>query len=144
MKKQIAAFVFGIAVLLAVPQVASASQTVSSESTVMVDVTADIAGEYYVTIPKTIRIDSVSKTAGYTITVSGDIAGAERVEVVPEKEFLMLQEGKEEVSVTVNQDKTIWESTEFETTGRGVVSAEGLTSGKWQGSFSFAISLVSE
>ena len=144
MNKKIVSMILGMAILFYFPQPALASQTVSSESKVTVDVTADIAGEYYVTIPKTVKIDSVSKSAEYMITVSGDISGAERIAVVPEEKFVMSQKGKESVSATVMQDKTTWGLDEFDTTGSGVVLAEGLSSGNWRGSFSFEISLITE
>ena len=142
--KKIGSMMLGIVFLLTLPQAASASQTVSSESNVIVEVTADIDGSYYVTIPKAVKIDSVLKSAGYTISVSGDISGAEKIMVVPEEEFVMSQKGKENVSATVKQDKITWEQGELDTIGSGIVSAEGLSSGKWKGYFSFDISLLSE
>ena len=144
MIKKIISMMLGMAILFHLPQSALASQTISSESRVTVDVIADIAGEYYVTIPKTVKIDSISKSAAYIVTVSGDISGEEMIAVVPETQFVMSQKGKSNVSATVMQDKTIWELDEFNTTGSGVVLAEGLSSGNWSGSFSFEISLISE
>ena len=44
---------------------------------------------------------------------------------------------KDDVEATVTQNKTEWKFNEFETIGNGLISAEGLTSGNWQGSFYF-------
>lgn len=121
------------------------TQTTSENETLATDVLYNQDSSFTVTIPKLITLDS-TKISNYTVTVTGDIASNEQVNVIPEKEFLMKDQAltgtkKTDVTATVSQDKEGWKFNEFTTLGNGTVTAEGLTSGSWKGSFWFNISL---
>ena len=106
-----------------------------------VNVYATVASEFEVVIPKTVILDGESKTGAYTVDVNGDIAGDQAVTVTPDTSFAMKQEGKDDVTATVTQDKTSWAYNEMDTDATGEISAQDLTAGSWNGTFNFAIAL---
>lgn len=104
---------------------------------------------FTVTIPKKIVLDS-TKVSDYTINVKGDISSDKQVKVAPDASFYMKDQGtvgtkKADVEATVTQDITVWSSAEVcKTDGTdkgGNVSALGLTSGSWAGTFEFCITM---
>ena len=111
------------------------------EGTNAVNVYAKIGSSYTVTIPKTITLDGSTKTGSYTVSVAGDIAGDETVNVVPDASFKMSQTDKADVTASITQDKTAWKVAEFGTAGNGSISASGLTAGAWNGTFNFNVGL---
>lgn len=105
---------------------------------------------FSVVIPKTIVLDGATKAADYTVNVKGDISSDKQVKVAPVDTFDMkdqAQKGtkKADVTATVTQDVTVWDSAEVCTTSgttkNGNVSAQALTSGSWKGTFTFNIAL---
>ena len=112
------------------------------------------ASTFSVTIPKKIVLGE-EKEADYNVNVKGDISSDNQVKVAPISKFDMVDIGtvgtrKANVEATVTQNDTIWSSAEVcnktdkeGTDKTGNVSALGLTSGTWQGTFTFNIALES-
>ena len=105
------------------------------------NVFAQIGSEYKVTIPKVVVLSGVSKAASYYVKVTGDIAGYEKIKVVPEDSFKLSAKNKADETATINQDKTTWTVHDFDTDANGQISAEDITAGKWTGAFNFNINL---
>ncbi len=89
------------------------------------------SGEYKCTVP---------------VKVQGNIAGNEKVSVVPDSTVTLTQPGKADVTGTVTQLKTeftyadLKEGAIVQTTTD--ISATELSAGEWTGSYSYAVSLV--
>lgn len=107
------------------------------------------ASTFSVTIPKRIVLGS-EKTSDYNVNVKGDISSTDQVKVAPDAKFNMSDKGtvgtrKADVEATVTQAETVWSSAqvcaENGTDKAGNVSALGLTSGTWEGTFTFNIAL---
>ena len=110
------------------------------------------ASTFTVTIPKRIVLDS-TKNSDYNVNVKGDISSTDQVKVAPDAKFDMIDIGTEgaggtrkaNVEATVTQAEKIWSSAQVcakdGTDKTGNVSALGLTSGTWQGTFTFNIAL---
>ena len=114
---------------------------------------------FTVEIPKTIALSGAKgaeNSAPYTVTVTADIPGDEFISVVPDSTFKMSSSGKEDIDATVTQAYTDFGvSKSIKTDGTkltmselmagvstdGKVAVENLTSGKWTGSFDFAIAI---
>ncbi len=110
-----------------------------------VDVTLTIDESWRVKIPKTIELDAESKSAEYSVEVNGNIAGTKQIKVAPDASFLMTQDGKDDITATITQEKQAVASAEIESgsvvTLDGSISAPSATSGTWNGSFNFNIAL---
>lgn len=115
------------------------------------EVTYTQSSTFTVTIPKTIALDGSTKTADYDVNVKGDIASDKQVKVAPDTTFKMVDQSKAakkktDVDASVTQAETTWSSTEVNvaqtgTTKTGNISATGLTSGSWKGTFNFSIAM---
>ena len=103
------------------------------------NVFALLASEYKITIPKVVVLSGASKAASYYVKVAGDIAGYEKITVTPDDNFKLYASGKDSQEATINQDKTIWTVHDFDTDANGQISADGITAGKWTGTFNFNI-----
>ena len=108
------------------------------------NVFAQLGSEYKITIPKVVVLSGVSKAASYYVKVEGDIAGYEKVKVVPEDNFKLSAKNKADETATVNQDKTVWTVHDFDIDANGHISAKDITAGKWTGAFNFNINLETE
>ena len=132
------------------------TQTTSKETdSKSVEVTYDKSASYFVTIPKTIVLDS-NKESTYSVKVEGDIPSDKNVYVAPvdaisqtnEIDFYMKDQStkniKADVVATVTHNKDTWDfedaSSGYEETNNSV-SALGLSSGEWNGTFNFNINL---
>ena len=132
------------------------TQTTSKETdSKSVEVTYDKSASYFVTIPKTIVLDS-NKESTYSVKVEGDIPSDKNVYVAPvdaisqtnEIDFYMTDQStkniKADVVATVTHNKDTWD---FEDAANGYeetnnsISALGLSSGEWKGTFNFNINL---
>lgn len=113
----------------------------AKQNAVQTDVS--IPHTFTVMIPKKIVLDGQTKSADYTVSVTGDISGDETVVVKPEPTVTFSQEGKDDVIATITQGKTGFTSSDLvaATPAPGSVTAEDLSAGKWNGSFQFAIEL---
>lgn len=115
------------------------------------EVTYTQSSTFTVTIPKTIALDGSTKTADYDVNVKGDIASDKQVKVAPDTTFKMVDQStaakkKTDVDASVTQAETTWSSTEVNvaqtgTTKTGNISATGLTSGSWKGTFNFSVAM---
>ena len=112
-------------------------------------VVSSVASSFFVIIPKTITLDSVSSTADYVVTVKGDILGSEKISVVPNSTFVMTSAGKSDVVCSVTQptkEFTIADGV-FDGCNAGghIATSDGnpLTAGDWEGIFVFTISKTS-
>ncbi len=132
------------------------TQTTSKETdSKSVEVTYDKSASYFVTIPKTIVLDS-NKESTYSVKVEGDIPSDKNVYVAPvdaisqtnEIDFYMKDQStkniKADVVATVTHNKDTWDfedaSSGYEETNNSI-SALGLSSGEWKGTFNFNINL---
>ena len=106
------------------------------------DVFAELKSEYKVTIPKTVVLSGNTKSANYKIHVEGDIAGYEAIKVIPEEEFNLFSVNKDLCTAKINQDKTIWYVSDFDTDANGFINAPSITAGKWTGVFFFNLEFV--
>ena len=127
------------------------SDEIEESSTQSADVYVSQASTFGVKIPKVIILDGVKNDenvnkANYVVSIanSTNIGGKEKIKVVPDASFVMLQEGKNDINVSVVQDKDEWLHNEITTIGNGEVSASGMSAGSWKGSFNFNIMLESE
>ena len=108
------------------------------------NVFAELGSDYKVTIPKTIVLSGITKSANYYVKVSGDIAGYETVSVVPDSTVNLYTKNKDSQTGTITQDKTTWKVSDFNIDANGQVTAQDLTAGKWSGTFNFNINLESD
>ena len=113
-------------------------------------VTYEGISTYTVTIPKTIQLDTDTKSADYEVTLEADLAYGECVSVVPDSEFTMSTPGKDDVTASVTQNVTeLGGYTEVDgeqvqvTSAAGSVTAEDLSAGHFEGTLNFTISLKS-
>ena len=119
--------------------------TNSNQTDKTTTVYAEIGSEFKVTIPKKIVLDGATKSGTYTVTVEGDIAGLEIVNVTPDSAVTLSSKDKADVIGTITQDKLNWTYSEIYTDSKilanGAISAQGITAGAWNGTFNFAIKL---
>lgn len=131
--------------------------TADERSLEEIEVTYKQASSYFVTIPKTIELDT-SKRASYSVKVTGDIDANQCVYVAPidgipsteNTDFYMEDQASEnkkaDAVATVTQNKLHWNSEEaangYEETNNSV-SAPDLTAGTWKGTFQMEIKLES-
>lgn len=119
------------------------------------DVEVEIGASYTVTVPK--RITLGNGMATYKVVVQGDVGGLYRVQVRPDRNFVMKESGgRTDVLATVNQDYLLFASEQmaFQNNGNVLYGIEsgaesnGTVSmlkkaGIWTGRFNFYIALVS-
>ena len=113
------------------------------------------AGNYFVTIPKTISLGT-DKQSPYSVKVEGDISSDKQVYVSPidgikdteDFDFYMHDQNtshpKADVIATVTQNKFYWNFNEVAngyTETNNKVTALNLTSGTWKGTFDFEINM---
>jgi len=83
--------------------------------------------------------------ANYNITIKGDIPGSKKVEVLPDNTFSLSADGKEDAIGHIVQNNTEFSYDMIDDNGyveQGTITIEGLSSGTWNGSFAFTISLI--
>ena len=102
---------------------------------------AQVGSEYKVTIPKVIVLSGVQKQASYYVKVEGDIAGTEKIHVIPEEVVYLNSKNKDTEVGIITQDRTSWSYTTLGKQANGKVVADGLTAGKWDGIFYFNIEM---
>ena len=131
-------------------RVESTQEITKDTTSASVNVSAEIANFYTVTLPKTIKLDPDTKDSGYSLTVKGDIAGNENITVIPDTTFTMETNGKDNVTANVTQEKTAFTYEEAAandgkgTTTTGSVEAGNLTAGTWTGTFNFNVACKEE
>lgn len=107
-------------------------------------VDAQVKSSYKVTIPKSIVINGKTKKASYYVKVTGDISDSQIVKVVPANKVTLnstssASNKKTAQEGTIVQNKTEWHWDDVDTDAAGTITAEGLSAGKWRGSFAFDI-----
>ena len=102
---------------------------------------------YTVQIPKVVILDGTDGIGEYAVTVAGDIDGEKVVTVTPAATMTLTQAGKDDITATIEQDKTAWAFDEMEVLGNGTITVDSdengnslLTAGSWTGSFMMNIS----
>lgn len=121
-------------------------------------VTVTQGSTFSVRIPKEVVLDGTANgdnSAEYTVSVSGNIASDETINVVPDATFSMkdVKGVKADIKATVAQPVTKFVDSQVSVDGKddtinlgdttGKITVENLTSGSWDGSFNFNISLTS-
>lgn len=148
-KRKVALFMAMLMCMSVTPAYAAVEETqeLNTAETAEATVYADIDSVYTVTLPKTIKLDSAGKSSDYSVTVKGDIAGTDMVNVIPDSSFAMSTDGKDSVTANVTQTQTSFGYTELSandgngTTITGSVAAPGLTAGSWNGTFNFNVEM---
>lgn len=120
--------------------------TESGEQEVTVSYTQE--STYTITIPKLIVVDS-TKTAEYTINVSGNLEADKALRIVPSDMIVMDDEhGKSDTPAYVYQPKTYFTWYEVDNEqgrqAKGTINAKYLTAGDWSGQLYFDISIIDE
>lgn len=107
---------------------------------------ANIDTSYSVILPKRIKIDSATKSAKYTVKVSGDLGGEDAVLVDPDPSFELITSGKPAVTAVITQEQNRFMSNEITGDGTqttGTIDAAKLSAGTWDGRFNFSVSVIS-
>ena len=127
-------------------EVTNVDTPIAEDSNSNCDVYAELGSEFKVTIPKKIVLDGALKKGTYQVTVEGDIAGLEIVNVIPDSAVTLSSKDKADVIGTIAQDKTEWTYNEIlsdnKILGNGEIDANKITAGSWNGTFNFNISLT--
>lgn len=103
------------------------------------------SNSYTVTLPKSIKLDPYTKSSDYLVNVKGNIADGENIVVTPDPTFTMKSLGKNNVTAYVAQNKTTFNYEEMIKNKEngistiGSILANGLSAGKWTGTFNFDI-----
>lgn len=116
--------------------------TTAGTKTASVDYSRD--SSFTVTIPKNIEIDKKSKTGTYEILVSGDIKANETLSVSPNSKVSMTDTtSQNNVDVDVTQTKSSFNYSDVANNSitTGQIDGSNLTSGIWEGTLNFSISL---
>ncbi len=130
----------------------------SENGTTKSSIYAVVASKFKVTIPKTVVLSGLTRTAEYAIDVDGDISGDEYILVSPDETFKLSSRNKDDIDGFVQQPKQKFRTyqyknllddeanfiaeDEFVNDTQGLIFAKNMTAGKWQGSFNFDIKLV--
>lgn len=144
MKKILMNFCIVIAMLF-VSIVPTFATDIKNIGTTNVPVTATVNSSFTVTIPKSIDISN--ENASYNIGVSGDLAGNEKLTVVPTQTFEMKEKNnfKQPVTATVTQDKKEWSYTDVAASiGTSGSIAANLSAGDWTGVLAFTVDIKQE
>jgi hypothetical protein len=116
--------------------------TTTGTKTASVDYSRD--SSFTVTIPKNIEIDKKSKIGTYEILVSGDIKANETLSVSPNSKVSMTDTtSQNNVDVDVTQTKSSFNYSDVANNSitTGQIDGSNLTSGIWEGTLNFSISL---
>lgn len=116
--------------------------TTTGTKTASVDYSRD--SSFTVTIPKNIEIDKKSKTGTYEILVSGDIKANETLSVSPNSKVSMTDTtSQNNIDIDVTQTKSSFNYSDVanNSTTTGQIDGSNLTSGIWEGTLNFSISL---
>ena len=168
-KKIITTFLFAASLLFGTSTSAVYAQNdvyTSPTDSANVTVTATVDSEFMVSIPQTMELNQVSKGVWqyeYSIDVDATISANQYVSVVPTSEVELEQTGKDSVYLTVTQqaqkfrasdykgvlaaDEVCVDATDATPEATGLITVKDgykLTTGYWEGTLSFEISLVDE
>lgn len=120
------------------------ADTITTTGTKTASVNYSRDSSFTVTIPKNIEIDKKSKTGTYEILVSGDIKANETLSVSPNSKVSMTDTtSQNNVDVDVTQTKSSFNYSDVANNSitTGQIDGSNLTSGIWEGTLNFSISL---
>ena len=124
------------------------TQTTTKDDNLACDVYAELGSTFKVTIPKKVTLDGATKKGTYNVTVEGDIAGLEVVNVTPDEAVTLSSKDKADVIGSITQDKTAWTYNQIlsdnKVIGNGEIDANKITAGAWNGTFNFNIKLTED
>ena len=118
----------------------------SEDKSPVTEVKASIKSAYEVTLPKTMSVNNGCNA--YTVNAKGDLAGNEKITVVPDATVSLSSEGKDAVVGNITQEKQEFtyvdasKKTDGVLTGTdadGNININGLTAGHWSGIFNFNV-----
>ena len=161
-----------VMVVVSTPTINSKAETITvtqdtdlTTNPAAVTVTAEVAADYTIVIPKDMKMyknDNNEYIYEYNIDVDGTIGDDEYISVIPQGEITLSTEGKDDVLITVTQEKQHFRSSTYVgdiSTDPLAVLIDGtdtipeangllqvkegykLTSGNWSGTLVFDISL---
>lgn len=120
------------------------------DQTQAVEVTADIASQYTITLPKFIQVSSDTLTTTYNVSVTGELEGMKVLTVSPPNSMLLKQDGRDDINATITQDLSAFRASDLQK-NNGTMSATGTITvaakpkaGVWNGNFNFTINLATE
>lgn len=147
-------------IIIMIPSVVSNAASVTTQTldtNTTASATVQVTGRessYEVVLPKVITADANdgALSVSYNVSVTGDIAGNEYVEVKPDASFTLKQTNKADVTASVTQSKTAFRDSNYSnaltasevkmgTDTAGTISASDLTAGNWAGTLNFSIAL---
>ena len=120
------------------------ADTITTTGTKTASVGYSRDSSFTVTIPKNIEIDKKSKKGTYEILVSGDIKANETLSVSPNSKVSMTDTtSQNNVDVDVTQTKSSFNYSDVANNSitTGQIDGSNLTSGIWEGTLNFSISL---
>ncbi|MCR4922697.1 MAG: hypothetical protein K5931_01680, partial [Lachnospiraceae bacterium] len=117
------------------------TNTVSDKGKIVSTVEVLVPSSYSIIIPKKIILEG-SKRADYTVKVTGDLPANETISVKPDTtDFVLSQAGRDDIVPTLVQKITEFRISDSakDSCASGIVTANGLSLGSWNGSFIFDI-----
>jgi surface protein len=91
-------------------------------------------------------LDGQDRGGKYRVRVKGDIAGSQKISIVPDASFTMSEvnasvDKKADITASVEQGKTEWNQTEINKDDYndeiGTITADDISAGSWSGTFNF-------
>ena len=91
-------------------------------------------------------MDGQDRGGKYRVRVKGDIAGSQKISIVPDASFTMSEvnasvDKKADITASVEQGKTEWNQTEINKDDYndeiGTITADDISAGSWSGTFNF-------
>ena len=110
------------------------------------EVYATIGSTFSYVLPKIVTLDGQDRGGKYRVRVKGDIAGSQKISIVPDASFTMSEvnasvDKKADITASVEQGKTEWNQTEINKDDYndeiGTITANDISAGSWSGTFNF-------
>lgn len=111
---------------------------------------AEQSSDFYIVIPKEIKINNETKSAQYTIECIDNTGDIESVSIIPNDTFVMEQKNKENIIATISQEKNTFKNINcieplqenellIGDVIYGNIFIPNLSAGEWHGCFNFDI-----
>ena len=136
----------------AIPAFAAEEQEITPDHNAKTQVSANIDSSAVVWLPTSVVLSGKANaqhkyTAEYGVRVQGNIAGEEKITIIPDESVVLKQQGKENVTATITQEKQEFTYSDLKdgatSTSTGTITANSLSAGSWNGSFNFTVSVTS-
>ena len=110
------------------------------------EVYATIGSTFSYVLPKIVTLDGQDRGGKYRVRVKGDIAGSQKISIVPDASFTMSEvnasvDKKADITASVEQGKTEQNQTEINKDDYndeiGTITADDISAGSWSGTFNF-------